>query len=162
MFHVCEENSYFKSFLCPNGTIFNQKYLVCDWWYKVNCSQSSKYFQSNNDIGIEGGNLLLSTNGFTENSDLVGFSKNEDGSRSSFITSNFEETTNGKKEQQQTDKVSDNLGEKAGTEKEEIKNSLKYQVSDTRVSGAKESFQAFTMNLGFGNGFLLLVLVAVD
>lgn len=26
------------SFLCPNGTLFNNVYLVCDWWYNVDCS----------------------------------------------------------------------------------------------------------------------------
>ena len=26
------------SFLCPNGTLFQQEYLVCDWWFNVDCS----------------------------------------------------------------------------------------------------------------------------
>ncbi|XP_042236714.1 cell wall protein IFF6-like [Homarus americanus] len=26
------------SFLCPNGTIFNQQFFVCDWWYNFDCS----------------------------------------------------------------------------------------------------------------------------
>ena len=27
------------SFLCPNGTLFNQQYFICDWWFNVDCSQ---------------------------------------------------------------------------------------------------------------------------
>ncbi|KAL3197798.1 hypothetical protein MRX96_044728 [Rhipicephalus microplus] len=27
------------SFLCPNGTIFNERRGVCDWWYNVECSE---------------------------------------------------------------------------------------------------------------------------
>ena len=26
------------SFLCPNGTLFNQQYFICDWWFNVDCS----------------------------------------------------------------------------------------------------------------------------
>ncbi|GBO21829.1 hypothetical protein AVEN_109246-1 [Araneus ventricosus] len=37
MFHICHENGQRSSFLCPIGTVFNQEYLVCDWWYNVEC-----------------------------------------------------------------------------------------------------------------------------
>ena len=30
-FYMCEENGRSTGFLCPNGTIFNQQYFVCDW-----------------------------------------------------------------------------------------------------------------------------------
>jgi hypothetical protein len=30
------------SFLCPNGTLFNQVYFICDWWFNVDCSQVVK------------------------------------------------------------------------------------------------------------------------
>ncbi|GFY69595.1 chitin-binding type-2 domain-containing protein [Trichonephila inaurata madagascariensis] len=40
MFHICDENGQRSSFLCPIGTVFNQEYLVCDWWYNVNCEDS--------------------------------------------------------------------------------------------------------------------------
>ena len=26
------------SLLCPNGTLFNQQYFICDWWFNVDCS----------------------------------------------------------------------------------------------------------------------------
>ena len=42
MYHMCvaEATGTFKkfSFLCPNGTIFNQEKLVCDAWFNVDCS----------------------------------------------------------------------------------------------------------------------------
>ncbi|PRD23495.1 UNVERIFIED_CONTAM: hypothetical protein NCL1_46187 [Trichonephila clavipes] len=44
MFHICDENGQRSSFLCPIGTVFNQEYLVCDWWYNVNCEDSISRF----------------------------------------------------------------------------------------------------------------------
>ena len=42
-FHICApdgSSSLLKySFLCPNGTLFNQQYFICDWWFNVDCSQ---------------------------------------------------------------------------------------------------------------------------
>ena len=42
-FHICGNDgtgSLIKySFLCPNGTLFNQQYFICDWWFNVDCSQ---------------------------------------------------------------------------------------------------------------------------
>lgn len=46
VFHICHENGRRSSFLCPVGTVFNQEYLVCDWWYNVDCVGSSKYYSS--------------------------------------------------------------------------------------------------------------------
>lgn len=46
MFHICHENGQRSSFLCPVGTVFNQEYLVCDWWYNVDCERSPKYYNS--------------------------------------------------------------------------------------------------------------------
>ena len=41
MFHVCvgSSPSAFYSFLCPNGTLFNELYFTCDWWFNVDCHQ---------------------------------------------------------------------------------------------------------------------------
>ena len=39
------------SFLCPNGTIFHQLRLVCDWWYNVECSDSSLHEGVNAEFG---------------------------------------------------------------------------------------------------------------
>ncbi|KAL5285577.1 hypothetical protein ACFFRR_007342 [Megaselia abdita] len=43
VFHICEEGRKI-SFLCPNGTIFQQSELTCDWWFKVNCAGSPIHY----------------------------------------------------------------------------------------------------------------------
>ena len=53
VFHVCEEGKRQSSFLCPRGTIFNQEYRVCDWWYNVKCEDSAEYFDLNLDLMLE-------------------------------------------------------------------------------------------------------------
>ena len=35
------------SFLCPNGTVFNQAYFICDWWFNVNCKQAESLYVKN-------------------------------------------------------------------------------------------------------------------
>ena len=53
VFHRCLEDGNAglakHSFLCPNETVFHQKYLVCDWWHKVDCSTTStrEYYTMN-------------------------------------------------------------------------------------------------------------------
>lgn len=36
VWHICQGFRKF-SFLCPNGTVFNQKSGICDWWYNADC-----------------------------------------------------------------------------------------------------------------------------
>ncbi|XP_032570977.1 negative elongation factor A isoform X2 [Drosophila sechellia] len=36
-------------FLCPNGTIFSQKNFVCDWYRNVNCDDSERYYEMNEE-----------------------------------------------------------------------------------------------------------------
>ena len=36
------------SFLCPNGTIFNQEYFICDWWFNVDCAEAEALAESRN------------------------------------------------------------------------------------------------------------------
>ncbi|KAG8193511.1 hypothetical protein JTE90_003723 [Oedothorax gibbosus] len=50
VFHICQGGGRKDSFLCPLGTIFNQRHLVCDWWFNVNCSESESLFGRNMDI----------------------------------------------------------------------------------------------------------------
>jgi hypothetical protein len=38
-------------FSCPLGTKFQQRTLVCNHAYEVNCKDSKKYFQNNERIG---------------------------------------------------------------------------------------------------------------
>ncbi|XP_042869066.1 actin cytoskeleton-regulatory complex protein pan1-like [Penaeus japonicus] len=44
VWHVCETDGRQHSFLCPNGTIFSQHLLTCDWWYNVQCSDTEKFY----------------------------------------------------------------------------------------------------------------------
>ncbi|XP_071525134.1 uncharacterized protein [Panulirus ornatus] len=55
VFHICQDRALSRqqdSFLCPNGTIFNQQYLVCDWWFNVDCSQAESFYSVNELIGV--------------------------------------------------------------------------------------------------------------
>lgn len=44
MFHICDGGRKI-SFLCPNGTIFRQSNLICDWWFKVDCADSPGQYE---------------------------------------------------------------------------------------------------------------------
>ncbi|KAI4458344.1 hypothetical protein MML48_7g00015405 [Holotrichia oblita] len=43
VFHICNGGAKI-SFLCPNGTIFQQSDLICEWWFKVNCTNSPNFY----------------------------------------------------------------------------------------------------------------------
>ncbi|KAG8186313.1 hypothetical protein JTE90_007334 [Oedothorax gibbosus] len=61
MFHVCNKNGMRTSFLCPVGTVFNQEFLVCDWWYNVECG-SGPQDKPEPSIGPSDHNLEVATN----------------------------------------------------------------------------------------------------
>ncbi|XP_001942936.2 filamentous growth regulator 23 [Acyrthosiphon pisum] len=44
VFHICD-NGRKVSFLCPNGTIFRQSHLICDWWFRVDCERSVELYE---------------------------------------------------------------------------------------------------------------------
>ena len=46
-FYMCEPNGRSTGFLCPNCTIFNQQYFVCDWWYNLDCAQQQDFYSLN-------------------------------------------------------------------------------------------------------------------
>nr|CAD7578112.1 unnamed protein product [Timema californicum] len=51
-YHVCHdgrEGDQGASFLCSNGTLFNQYEFTCDWWYNVNCADATAYYNLNLD-----------------------------------------------------------------------------------------------------------------
>jgi len=55
-FHVCSVDSNTGglvkfSFLCPNGTLFNQEHFVCEYWFNVDCSSAESFFNLNDNIG---------------------------------------------------------------------------------------------------------------
>merc|ERR1712055_368785 len=43
-FHICTADGQGGlakySFLCPNGTVLNQNYLICDWWFNFDCTEA--------------------------------------------------------------------------------------------------------------------------
>jgi hypothetical protein len=41
------------SFLCPNGTIFNQNYFICDWWFNFECTEAEGLYSLNDKIAAE-------------------------------------------------------------------------------------------------------------
>ncbi|KAI9557641.1 hypothetical protein GHT06_017469 [Daphnia sinensis] len=51
VYHVCALGKRF-SFLCPNGTLFDQRTFVCQWWFDVDCTSSANYYNLNDLIGI--------------------------------------------------------------------------------------------------------------
>ncbi|VVC41549.1 Chitin binding domain [Cinara cedri] len=44
VFHICD-NGMKVSFLCPNGTVFRQSHLICDWWFRVDCERSIEMYE---------------------------------------------------------------------------------------------------------------------
>ncbi|XP_035910392.1 uncharacterized protein LOC118511419 isoform X2 [Anopheles stephensi] len=51
------------AFLCPNGTLFNQRHLVCDWYMNVRCEESESLYHVNEAIGrMAGGRSMVSDN----------------------------------------------------------------------------------------------------
>ena len=57
MFHICitDDKGALSavSFLCPNGTIFNQNYFICDWWFNFECSEAENLYSLNDKIAAE-------------------------------------------------------------------------------------------------------------
>ncbi|KDR14751.1 hypothetical protein L798_11506, partial [Zootermopsis nevadensis] len=47
VWHYCDLNGGQASFLCPNGTIFSQVGLTCDWWFNVRCSSTPQLYVLN-------------------------------------------------------------------------------------------------------------------
>ncbi|XP_063227075.1 U-scoloptoxin(01)-Cw1a [Bacillus rossius redtenbacheri] len=51
-YHVCHdgrEGEQGATFLCTNGTLFNQLEFTCDWWYNVNCPEAPTLYSLNLD-----------------------------------------------------------------------------------------------------------------
>ncbi|XP_040580004.1 U-scoloptoxin(01)-Cw1a [Lepeophtheirus salmonis] len=57
-FHICasaDEVGFLTkySFLCPNGTLFNQNYFICDWWFNFDCSVAPSLYSLNDAVAAE-------------------------------------------------------------------------------------------------------------
>merc|ERR1711973_180970 len=57
VFHICADDAQGGlakySFLCPNGTIFNQNYFICDWWFNFDCSTAEELYSLNDQYAAE-------------------------------------------------------------------------------------------------------------
>merc|ERR1711994_297805 len=57
VFHICTADGAGGlaqySFLCPNGTIFNQNYFICDWWFNFDCSEAEGLYSLNDELAAE-------------------------------------------------------------------------------------------------------------
>merc|ERR1711963_536225 len=57
VFHICTADGAGGlakySFLCPNGTIFNQNYFICDWWFNFDCAEAEGLFSLNDEYAAE-------------------------------------------------------------------------------------------------------------
>ncbi|XP_044738512.1 uncharacterized protein LOC123300104 isoform X2 [Chrysoperla carnea] len=51
VYHMCDGLGRQFSYACPNTTLFQQRMLICDHWYMVNCSQSETDYSANLLIG---------------------------------------------------------------------------------------------------------------
>ena len=45
VWHYCKTDGIKESFLCPNGTIYNQVNRVCEWWFNVQCEDTSAAYR---------------------------------------------------------------------------------------------------------------------
>merc|ERR1711892_658307 len=57
VFHICTADGAGGlskySFLCHNGTIFNQNYFICDWWFNFDCAEAEGLYSLNDEIAAE-------------------------------------------------------------------------------------------------------------
>ena len=51
--HVCLDLDRQWSFLCPNGTIFNQEIFTCVWWFDFDCNTAESFYSLNDDLYSE-------------------------------------------------------------------------------------------------------------
>ena len=56
-FHICTADGAGGlakySFLCPNGTLFNQNYFICDWWFNFDCATAEELYSLNDEIAAQ-------------------------------------------------------------------------------------------------------------
>lgn len=50
VFHFCQDGGRMDSFFCPNLTLFNQRFFVCDWSYNVDCNSAHLHYSLNDGL----------------------------------------------------------------------------------------------------------------
>uniref|UniRef100_T1JLX2 Chitin-binding type-2 domain-containing protein n=1 Tax=Strigamia maritima TaxID=126957 RepID=T1JLX2_STRMM len=58
VWHICDLENRKSSFLCTNGTIYNQIARVCDWWFNVDCGSSANFYSINDDLYKNPGSVI--------------------------------------------------------------------------------------------------------
>merc|ERR1711923_18547 len=57
VFHICTADGAGGlakySFLCPSGTVFNQNYFICDWWFNFDCAEAEGLYSLNDETAAE-------------------------------------------------------------------------------------------------------------
>ncbi|XP_023342028.1 uncharacterized protein LOC111711812 [Eurytemora carolleeae] len=76
LYHICAgpENGLVKyDFLCPNGTLFDQQYFVCNWWFNVDCALAPSFYSLNEDVlaAMEAANPAVKREGKAVNISLL-------------------------------------------------------------------------------------------
>merc|ERR1712115_303223 len=86
LYHHCTHTAAKPSFtrLCPNGTLFNQQYFICDWWFNVDCSQAQDFYSLNADIAAAAAAANDNREGRTLDVSDITDIKNLDGPRRKF------------------------------------------------------------------------------
>ncbi|KAH1022632.1 hypothetical protein HUJ04_012010 [Dendroctonus ponderosae] len=54
VYHMCDGLGRQFSYSCPSKTLFQQRMLICDHWYMVNCSKAEEDYSANLLIGQQG------------------------------------------------------------------------------------------------------------
>ncbi|XP_076250778.1 jiangshi isoform X7 [Rhynchophorus ferrugineus] len=54
VYHMCDGLGRQFSYKCPSKTLFQQRMLICDHWYMVNCSKAEQDYGANLLIGQQG------------------------------------------------------------------------------------------------------------
>ncbi|XP_069686137.1 prisilkin-39-like [Periplaneta americana] len=61
VFYICQKGGRGTGFLCPNGTVFNQEFLVCDWWYNFDCDNAINFYGVNAEVARAMGDVDVNT-----------------------------------------------------------------------------------------------------
>ena len=81
VFHICGNDGNGGltkySFLCPNGTIFQQQYFVCDWWFNVDCSLAEDLYSLNDIVAAEQNSFSSSNYEEEEEQNYSDFSRDQ-------------------------------------------------------------------------------------
>jgi len=93
VFHICLGDGDIKwSFLCPNQTIFNQQYFVCDYAVNVDCLSAEGYYNLNDNFGAVQAEERIDDSGFEERIDDSGFEDFEENAEEIEDFENVEES----------------------------------------------------------------------